>query len=256
MAKPRGRQGAADASQHATSSDPTADETGRHGDRPPQRAVGANPQHIIQRRVTFVRACLIAGYTTPEIRRKVSTAYRKEAGARRQHAEAVNVTDASAIAELPVLVWGEPGDEPPSDRTIDRYIAKAKVMLEDDGRAAARLGDRLFGIQLARLNQSYRVAKQKRAPSAMVRVVEATNDLFAFDGAIRPSLTALTAGGDSPRTGDKEPPPEATLTAESALAEMAALLDVARQRQRQQHGGAASATTATPADHPDREPDA
>lgn len=254
MAKQRPRQGRG--TDGTDSADVTPGDLADTDAPRARRSPGANPQHVVQRRVTFVRACLIAGYTTPEIRRKVAKAYRNEAHKRKQHADVDAMTDAdamlAAIAELPTLVWGDPGDEMPSDRSVDRYIARAKLELEADGKAAARIGDRLFGIQLARLSQSYRVALHKRAPSAMVRVVEATNDLFAFDGAIRPALSALTAGaGDDARTGDKEPPGDASMTADAALAEMAALLDVARQRQRAQLAAGATIDT-----HPDREPDA
>lgn len=224
MAKQRPGQGSGTDGTPDAKPDPTATTQ-----RPARRTPGANPQHVVERRVTYVRALMVAGYRTAEILQKVAKAYKNEAPARKLHADAVNETDIDKLAALPVLTWGDPGDEPPADRTVHRYIAKAKLSLEDDGKAAARLGDRFFGIQLARINRTWQVALKDRKPAAMVRIIEATNDLFAFDGAVRPQLSALAAGGGE-RTGDKEPPPDASMTLETAAHELQELLAVARDR--------------------------
>jgi hypothetical protein len=202
-------------------------------ERHPRTPRGASTQLIVKQRVDYVRALYVNGFTTAEICRRVARAHDKEADTRKRHAKATALGDTAkataALAKLPPLVWGT-GPRPPDERTIDRYIARAKLSIQDGGKSAAKLGDRLFGIQLERINLAWRMATRTKNPSAMARIIELTNDLFAFDGAIRPQLSALSAGTDDARPGggEKDPPPDASMTLESAAREVGDMLARAR----------------------------
>ena len=181
-------------------------------------------QHATQQRVEYVLQLYVNGHAASEIMRKVAARHAKEAAARKQHAEHPDADD------LPPLLWGT-DEKAPAERTVARYISAAKRELEKGGHSVARLGDRLMGLQLARINRTWQMAVKLGKPAAMARVIEITNEMFAFDGAIRPALSALAAT-DTARTGDerKEPLPDATMTEETAADVLGGLLALARQR--------------------------
>lgn len=198
-----------------------------------RRARARGSQEVTRQRVDYVLQLYVNGYSGQRLLRKVAAAHAKEAGARQQHREA-DERDARGETgpEPPPLLWGM-DEQPPAHRTVDRWLQKAKGELETRGSTVQRLGDRLLGLQLARLDKAWQVAMRNKRPASMVRVVEVTNDMFAFEGAIRPTLSALSASGE--RTGDEkqEPPPDARLTEESAVTVLAELLTKAKARRQQ-----------------------
>ena len=223
MESPGQGAGAAAARNDATRTRPT-----RGGRRERPRATEIE----IRQRVEYVLSLYVAGRRPGEILRAV---------AKRHAAEAEKRADARLLLEHgyppPRLVWGLE-EEPPAERTVARYLQQAKEELGRRGRAVVGNGDMLLGLQIARLGQAYQTAQRQKAAHAMVRVVEVTNDLFALEGVVRPQLTALKAGGgeENGQNGGEEqereqrPLPDATMTEESAVAELARLLGKARQQ--------------------------
>ena len=129
------------------------------------------------------------------------------------------------------------GDAPPSRRTVHRYLVHARTELAKRGARAAHMGDRLLGLQLARLDVAFRVASRQRNPTAMLRVVALTCELFDLNGAVRPQLSALAGsglrGGHQPATtqeDERDPLPAASMIEETAVHELAALWARARER--------------------------
>jgi hypothetical protein len=194
------------------------------------RRARARSSEVIQRqRVEYVLQLYVNGYSGAKLWRKVAASHAKEADARKKHRAADAKGDKFKGKEPPPLLWGLE-DEPPGPRTVDRWVQQAKQLLEKRGSSVQRLGDRLMGLQLARLETAWQVALKTQRPASLVRVVEVTNDMFAFEGAIRPSLSALAASGE--RTGDEvvEPAPDARMTTETAVDVLGDLLAVARAR--------------------------
>lgn len=197
----------------------TAAKRTRSRRRPRARAT----KDMTAQRVDYVLALLVGGYGPTKIVRKVTAAHANEAEARQKRRD---TTEQRELERLPALLWGDE-DEPPCQRSVERWIAKAKEHLADRGQQAARLGDRLFGLVLARIDETYQVARATKNPSAMARSVEVMTELFAFDGAVRPALSALAATGA--RTGEAEPPPDASMTEDSAAEAAVFLLERGRQ---------------------------
>lgn len=184
-------------------------------------------KEAMTQRVEYVATLLVGGYAGEEIVRRVTAAWVRE-GKKRDEARAA---EADPEKPLPRLLWGD-DPRPPSPRTIEYYITQAKDRLRETGANVHRHGDRILGTVIARTNVAWRAACAKKDPAAMMRVVEHTARLFALEGAVRPQLTALMG---QPQPGDEPeepvaPPPETTMTEESAALEAARLLALGRAR--------------------------
>jgi len=224
MESPGQGAGAAAAGQeHAAAKRPT-----RGGRRERPRATEIE----IRQRVEYVLSLYVAGRRPGEILRAVAKRHAAEADRRKEALEKLEKGEVP-----PRVVWGLE-DTPPAERTVAVYLQRAKEELGRRGRAVVGNGDMLLGLQIARLGQAYQTAQRQKAAHAMVRVVEVTNDLFALEGVVRPQLTALKAGGgeEAGQNGgeaqerEQRPLPDATMTEESAVAELARLLGKARQQ--------------------------
>jgi hypothetical protein len=215
-----------DVAHHATDATRGASATGTASTRSARPVRRPTSQAVIDQRVSYVLSHMVAGYGFPEIRQRVTKSHAKEAEKRKEWHDKAD----DPAASVPTLLWGL-DETPPSDRTIHRYIRAAKDQLETGGSKVAKLGDRLLGLQLERINRVWRLAQRGGRVATMARLIEITNNLFALDGAIRPALSALAPTGE--RVGELEPPPDASQTETSAADELAHLLALGQQRRAQ-----------------------
>lgn len=212
-----------------------------------KRAARARATEIeIRQRVEYVLSLYVSGRRPGEILRAVA---KRHAAEEEKRKEALAALEKGEVP--PRVVWGLE-DKPPAERTVATYLKQAKEELARRGRSVVTNGDMLLGLQIARLGQAYQTAQKAKAAHAMVRVVEVTNDLFALEGVVRPQLTAITAGAnlpggqEEPEEERRAPVPDATMTEESAAAELARLLGKARQIYQRQLQGAPVAVVPAP----------
>lgn len=138
--------------------------------------------------------------------------------------------------EVPACIWGT---EPPSARTIDRYIALAKERLESDARQLAELGAQWLGLHLAQQDLVFREAFKRERYHVCMRVLEQRAAMFGFEGVAK---IQLFSGDTPPESPDRRP--EATMTEYSALWEMRDMLRRAMARRNGKETGHAMPTEA------------
>jgi hypothetical protein len=175
-----------------------------NGQRPPPPVGKGNahtpPKARLDARIAFIKALVGAGETTPNILRRVAAATQKEVADRRvglQKAAAFEREgDAASAAkiEVPPVVWSsnngsEGTGEPPAQRTIERYVHEAKLLLKQDAAENAKEGDLVMGMQLSRLNFLYVQCISGGKYLAALEVVKEVNRLHGLHGAIRLELS-------------------------------------------------------------------
>jgi hypothetical protein len=131
------------------------------------------PERLIEQRVTFVGELWAVGTPTSLIRRNVANAARAERDARAKAR--------MSGGKMPPVVWG---DVPPSDRTVDRLIERAKIETRLYGRSAKTTGEIILGKMLRSLDIAVQIAINKGDPRAIIHAVEARAKLLGMIGAI------------------------------------------------------------------------
>lgn len=192
----------------------------------PRRRGSRKTKAVVELRVRQVYSWLVAGRRTHEIYRLVSEAQRREvmkraearvkiAAAEREQAEqtAAGTVVTVELPELPPLVWGE--QDPPGDRQIDHYIAKAKTLMEGEGRELSKSAIAVLGWTWARMNALYNRALKDGKLTVCVRLLEIAVDVFGLSGAIKPNF--IVPGDSTTESGKPDNPstaPESTYTLE------------------------------------------
>jgi len=120
----------------------------------------------------------------------------------------------SPEVRMPPLVWGD--GNPPSNRMIDHYIAKAKSLMEDEGRELSKSAVAVLGWTWARMNSLYSIALKEKKLTVCVRLLELAVDVFGLRGAIR--LQFAPPGSDAP-VDDPSNAPESRMTEDQLKAE-------------------------------------
>lgn len=159
----------------------------------------ASTKAVVDARVTAVFALLVAGFQTAGIRRAVAKQQRKEREKRAAaHAAAVTAGDAdptaTSYAHVP-QVWG---DAVMPDRTLDRYIAKAKAVFDDNAAQFTAQRNRELATQKARLDDLFHQARRNGRWYAALKAIELQVELFGLRDHAR--ALQLSSGTEEGRT--------------------------------------------------------
>lgn len=127
---------------------------------------------VVTQRVNSIYQLLRNGVRKrEEILRSIANAQKREAEELKKAG-----TDAARIARVQIT-WGQ--DRIPN-RTVDYYIHKAKIQLDEEGRAVPRQGDFILGVQMARINDLYARAYAAGKLTVCARLIEETNSMFGL----------------------------------------------------------------------------
>lgn len=150
-----------------------------NGGRPPVGAGFGVPQIVVEQRCLHVLQLVVAGSRRAQIVRSVAGAQGRE------KTERAKATAAGKPIDAVPYVWG---DEPIPERTLDRYIARAKAQLRVDAAALPKSGTYVLGLQWARINQLYNEALAAQRWYVCVKLIEIVNSMFGLNAAIRLQL--------------------------------------------------------------------
>lgn len=150
------------------------------------------PRARLDQRIDQIKALVAAGETTPNIVRRVATMVKKESTDRqialaKQAAFSSTGDEASAAKiDVPSIIWSE---QPPAERTIERYVFVAKQLLEKEAAEVVKRGDLVLGIQYQRLNFIYLQCVSEKKWLTALEVVREVNRMHGLHDAVRLELS-------------------------------------------------------------------
>lgn len=171
----------------------SAEEPTRRNTPPVGPKARASNKAVVEQRVTAVFVLVVSGLQTWEVRRSVAKQQARERR-KRDEARAAAVTrgdddpDAAAVLAVPI-VWGP---EPIPDRTLDRYIARARTLLEDQAAQFAGQRNRELAAQKTRLDNLFRAAVKNGKLYAALKASELMIELFGLKEHARALQLATT----------------------------------------------------------------
>jgi hypothetical protein len=144
----------------------------------------------VVQRIALVSRLITSGLTRAAVMQAVAETQAKEAE-KRVKLRLAAFSEAEIVATHP-LVWG---DEPPAERTVDRYISKAKALIAEEGKELTRQREYVLGVQLARASEMFAYAMRQGKIHAAARVWEGINRMFGLEEAIKVLLLGTGKGG-------------------------------------------------------------